>query len=75
MLSVLKKKRERFVHEGYYGLEFADDIAMFEVVDPKANKRNYTQLLISVYGIVYNICNLLIYSVVCGAQGDRTPDL
>ena len=31
-----------------------------------ANKRKYTQLLISVYGIVYNFCNLLIYSVVCG---------
>ena len=39
-----KKKRERFVHEGYYGLEFADDIAMFEVIDPKANKRNYKEL-------------------------------
>ena len=24
-----KNKRERFVHEGYYGLEFADEIAMF----------------------------------------------
>ena len=39
-----KKKRERFVHEGYYGLEFADDIAMFEVIDPKAKKRNYREL-------------------------------
>ena len=39
-----KKKRERFVHEGYYGLEFADDIAMFEVIDPKASKRNYKEL-------------------------------
>ena len=39
-----KKKRDRFVHEGYYGLEFADDIAMFEVIDPKADKRNYKEL-------------------------------
>ena len=39
-----KKKKERFVHEGYYGLIFADDIAMFEVIDPKANKRNYKEL-------------------------------
>ena len=39
-----KKKKERFVHEGYYGLEFADDIAMFEVINPKANKRNYKEL-------------------------------
>lgn len=39
-----KKKRERFIHEGYYGLEFADDIAMFEVIDPKANKKNYKEL-------------------------------
>ena len=31
-----KKKKDRFVHEGYYGLEFADEIAMFEVIDPKA---------------------------------------
>ena len=39
-----KKQKERFVHEGYYGLEFADEIAMFEVIDPKANKRNYKEL-------------------------------
>lgn len=39
-----KNQRERFVREGYYGLEFADDIAMFEVIDPKANKRNYKEL-------------------------------
>ena len=39
-----KKKKERFIHEGYYGLEFADDIAMFEVIDPKASKRNYKEL-------------------------------
>ena len=39
-----KKKKERFVHEGYYGLQFADEIGMFEVVDPKANKKNYKEL-------------------------------
>ena len=39
-----KSKRARFVHEGYYGLEFADEIAMFEVIDPKASKKNYKEL-------------------------------
>ena len=39
-----KKKKERFVNEGYYGLVFADEIAMFEVIDPKANKKNYKEL-------------------------------
>ena len=39
-----KEKRARYVHEGYYGLEFADDIAMFEVIDPKANKKNFKEL-------------------------------
>ena len=39
-----KKQKERIVREGYYGVVFADDIAMFEVVDPKASKRNYKEL-------------------------------
>lgn len=39
-----KKQKERIVREGYYGIVFADDIAMFEVVDPKASKRNYKEL-------------------------------
>ena len=39
-----KKQKERIVKEGYYGLIFADDIAMFEVVDPKASKKNYKEL-------------------------------
>lgn len=39
-----KKQKERIVHEGYYGICFADDIAMFEVIDPKASKRNYKEL-------------------------------
>ncbi len=39
-----KKQKERYVREGFYGLEFADDIAMFEVIDPKANKKNYKEL-------------------------------
>jgi len=42
--SLDKKQKERIVHEGYFGIEFADDIAMFEVIDPKANKRNYKEL-------------------------------
>lgn len=39
-----KKQKDRIVHKGYYGICFADDIAMFEVIDPKANKRNYKEL-------------------------------
>jgi len=33
----------------------------------EANKENYTQLAKTVYEIVYNLCNLLIFSVNCGA--------
>lgn len=39
-----KEQKERFVHEGYYGIVFADEIAMFEVVNPKANKKNFKEL-------------------------------
>ena len=39
-----KDQKERFVHEGYYGIVFADEIAMFEVIDPKAEKKNYKEL-------------------------------
>ena len=39
-----KEQKDRFVHEGYYGIVFADEIAMFEVIDPKANKKNYKEL-------------------------------
>lgn len=39
-----KKKKERFVHLGYDGLEFVDDIAMFEVISGKAKKKNYKEL-------------------------------
>ncbi|MBE5936085.1 MAG: hypothetical protein E7262_09885 [Lachnospiraceae bacterium] len=39
-----KKQKDRIVHEGYHGIVFADDIAMFEVVHPKASKKNYKEL-------------------------------
>lgn len=39
-----KKSKERIVHEGYFGIVFADEIAMFEVIDPKAEKKNYKEL-------------------------------
>ena len=39
-----KEQKDRFVHEGYYGIVFADEIAMFEVIDPKAEKKNYKEL-------------------------------
>ena len=42
--SLDKSKKDRIVHEGYYGIVFADDIAMFEVIDPKAKKKNYNEL-------------------------------
>ncbi len=42
--TLSKDERERFVHLGYYGLEFADKIGMFEVITPEANKRNYKEL-------------------------------
>ena len=38
------------------------------------DKRNYTQLEKAVYEIVYNLCNLLIFSVFCGDKEIRTPD-
>ncbi len=37
-------KVQRFVHLGYYGLAFADDIGMFEVILPDASKKNYKEL-------------------------------
>lgn len=39
-----KKQKLRIVHEGYYGVDFADDIAMFEMIHPKASKRNCKEL-------------------------------
>ena len=39
-----KEQKDRFVHEGFYGIVFADEIAMFEVIDPKADKKNYKEL-------------------------------
>ena len=39
-----KKQKDRIVHEGYFGVCFADEIAMFEVVDPKADKKNNKEL-------------------------------
>ena len=38
-----KKKKERHIHS-FRGLIFADDIAMFEVVDPKGDKKVYKEL-------------------------------
>ena len=42
--TIDKNQKERIVHEGYYGVCFADEIAMFEVIDPKASKKNYKEL-------------------------------
>lgn len=39
-----KSKKEKIIGEAYHGAIFADDIAMFEVIDPKAEKRNYKEL-------------------------------
>ena len=42
--SLPKDKRKRYVYQGYYGIVFADDLAMFEIIHPEANKRNYKEL-------------------------------
>lgn len=42
--TIDKDRKDRIVHEGYYGIVFADEIAMFEVVDPKADKKNFKEL-------------------------------
>lgn len=39
-----KEQKDRFIHEGFYGIVFADEIAMFEIIDPKADKKNYKEL-------------------------------
>lgn len=54
-----KKKKERHIHS-FRGLIFADDIAMFEVVDPKGDKKIYKELFrydqIENYN-TYNVAN------------------
>lgn len=42
--SLPKDKIKRYVHLGYYGIAFADDLGMFEIIDPEASKRNYKEL-------------------------------
>lgn len=39
-----KSKKEKIIGEAFHGIVFADEIAMFEVIDPKAEKRNYKEL-------------------------------
>ena len=39
-----KDKIERNVHQGYYGIAFADDLAMFEIILPETSKRHYKEL-------------------------------
>ena len=37
-------KKERIVRQGYYGIVFADELGMFEIIHPEAKKRNYKEL-------------------------------
>ena len=39
-----KDKIFRSVHQGYYGVAFADDLGMFEIILPETSKRNYKEL-------------------------------
>lgn len=39
-----KDKVNRIVHQGFYGIAFADDLAMFEIIVPETSKRNYKEL-------------------------------
>lgn len=39
-----KSEKKRIVNEGFYGIVFADSIAMFEIIDPQASKKNVHEL-------------------------------
>ena len=39
-----KDKIDRIVYQGYYGIAFADDLAMFEIILPETSKRHYKEL-------------------------------
>ena len=39
-----KDKVQRIVRQGFYGIAFADDLGMFEIIVPEASKRNYKEL-------------------------------
>ncbi len=39
-----KEKINRIVYLGYYGIVFADELAMFEIITPETKKRNYKEL-------------------------------
>lgn len=39
-----KDKVDRIVRQGFYGIAFADDLAMFEIILPETSKRNYKEL-------------------------------
>ena len=42
--SLPKDKIDRIVHLGSYGIAFADDIAMFEIITPETSKRSHKEL-------------------------------
>lgn len=43
-LTIEKGRRDRNVHLGFYGIEFADDIGMFEIISSEAKKSNHKEL-------------------------------
>lgn len=42
--TIEKGRRDRNVHLGFYGIEFADDIGMFEIISKEAKKSKYKEL-------------------------------
>lgn len=43
-LTIEKGRRDRVVHLGFYGIEFADDIGMFEVISKETKRSNHKEL-------------------------------
>lgn len=42
--TIEKGRRDRNVHLGYHGIEFADDIGMFEIISSEAKRSNHKEL-------------------------------
>ncbi|MBR2543667.1 DUF4428 domain-containing protein [Candidatus Saccharibacteria bacterium] len=42
--TIEKGRRDRNVHLGFYGIEFADDIGMFEIISSEAKKSKHKEL-------------------------------
>jgi hypothetical protein len=58
-----KSEKIRIIGEAFYGIVFADSIAMFEVINPMATKKNYKELFRYDY-----IKNYTIYTIPGGEK-------